>query len=66
MLVKKRSEGQIGESVFGRDLFLAGLSRNAGKLVAAARRRGLGEECFEIAERITAVSSRRAVHDGPK
>src|SRR5262249_4865296 len=64
-LVKKCGEGQIRESMLRRDLFLAGLSRNAGQLVAAARRRGLGEERPEIAERITAISDRRAVHDCP-
>src|SRR5262249_19783937 len=57
-LVKKCGEGQIRESILRRDLFLAGLSRNAGQLVAAARRRGLGEERPEIAERITAISDR--------
>src|SRR6266852_144749 len=66
MLVKERSEGQIGESILRRDLFLACLSRNAGQLVATARRRGLGQECLDVAERITAISDHRAVHRGPR
>src|SRR5258708_3624711 len=65
-LVKKCVEGQIRESILRRDLFLAGFSRHAGQLVATARRRGLGEECPEIAERITAISDRGVVHRGPR
>src|SRR5262249_22608658 len=65
MLVKECGEGQIGESILGSDLFLACLSRNAGQLVATARRRGLGEECPEVADHITATSDRCVVHRGP-
>src|SRR5882762_6728533 len=65
-LAKKCGEGQIRESILRRDLFLAGLGRNAGELVAAARRRGFGEERPEIAERITATSDRGVVHRGPR
>src|SRR5260370_27909118 len=64
-LAKERGEGQIRESILGRDLFLAGLGRNAGQLVATARRRGFGEERLEVAEDITAISDRRAGHGGP-
>src|SRR5260370_15902278 len=65
-LAKKCGEGQIGERILRRDLFLAGLSRNAGQLVATARRRGLGEERLDIAERITAICDRGVVHRGPR
>jgi hypothetical protein len=61
MLTEECGEGQIGERKLRGNLFLAGLGRNAGQLVAAAYWRGLGEELLQIAERITAMSDRRAV-----
>src|SRR5215475_12630466 len=66
MLVKECGKGQIGESILGGNLLLACHGGNTGELVAAATRRGLGQECLEIAERITAVSNRRAVHRSPR
>src|SRR5215472_1682039 len=66
MLGKECGKGQIGESILGGNLLLACHGGNTGQLIAAASRRGLGEECLEIAERITAVSNRRAVHRSPR
>jgi hypothetical protein len=65
-LVKECGEGQIRESILCGDLFLAGLGRDARQLVAAARRRSLGEERLEIAEGITAISDHGVVHSGPR
>src|SRR5262245_59375482 len=66
MLAKECGEGQIGQSVLGRHLFLARLSGNASQLVAAPGWRGLGQERLEIAEHVTAISDRRDVHRGPR
>src|SRR5262249_57334915 len=66
MLVKECGKGQIGESILGGNLLLACHGGNTGQLVAAASRRGLGQECLEIAERITAGFKRCAVHPRPR
>ncbi len=61
-LVEERRERQVGERILRGDALLAGLRRDPGELIAAAQRRGLGQQRFEIGERIAAGADRRAIH----
>jgi hypothetical protein len=62
VLLQKSGQRHIGERILRGDPFLAALRRNAGKLIAAAQRRGLAEQRLEIAEHVTALSDRRMIH----
>jgi hypothetical protein len=62
LIVEEGRKRQVGKRELGGDTLLAGLRRDAGELVAAAQRRGLGHERLEIGKRVAAVSDGRAVH----
>ena len=62
VVVQEGRQRQIGEGILRRDSLFAGLGRDAGQLVAAAQRRGLGQQRLEITESVTANSDRRTVH----
>ena len=64
MLGEERRERELGERVLRRHPLLSGRRRDARQRVAAARRRGLGQQRLEIGEEVAARSDRHAVHVG--
>ena len=62
MFAQKRGKRQIGKRILRGDPLLEALRRDGGEPVAAARRRGLAEQCLEIAEHRAAQSNRCAIH----
>jgi len=64
--VQKYFERKIGERKLRGDPFLAALGDQAGKRIAAARRRRLGEQGLEIGKGITARADGRSIHRGPR
>ena len=64
VLGQERGERQVGERVLRGHALLARRRGDAGELVAAAQRRGLGHERLEIGKDVAARSDRRAIHAG--
>ena len=54
LLGEEGRERQVGERELRRHALLAGLGRDAGEQVAAAQRRGLGQQRLEIGKRVAA------------
>jgi hypothetical protein len=59
---EKSGERQVGQRILGGHALLARLRRDAGQHVAAAQRRGLGEQRHQIGKDVALAADGRAVH----
>jgi len=67
VLQQESTQRQVGECELRGHALLAGLGRNAGQQVAAAQRRGLGQQRRQIGKRVALSADRRGVHlEGPR
>ena len=64
--VEEGGERQIGERELRRHPLFAAVGDQAGERVAAARRRRLGQQGFQIGKDVTARADGRSIHRGPR